>query len=136
MSRVLRKYDSGVRADADITGPWHIVAAVRQRPQIIAAMVGKIDDHYHVVARPSLIPAVECEKLVGVVDVVHVHVLSLQASCGVEPIAPQPNQVAVEGPDALESIALRPIELTCIRPGARLQEFLPHEDHGNTGDGK
>src|SRR6266404_1070446 len=105
-------------------------------PVGVVATVGKIDDHYYVVARASLIPAVKCEKLVGVVDVVHVHVLRLEPPRGVEPIAPHSNQVAVVGPVAVEPIALRPIELTCIRPRARLQEFLPHEDHGNAGDGK
>src|SRR5207244_11115012 len=99
----------------------------------VIAAIGKINDHDHIVARPSLITAVTGDDLVDIVHVMDVDMLSLESPCGIEPITPQANEVSVQCSDADESVGFGPIEFARIRPGAPFQKFLAHEDHGDAG---
>ena len=65
-----------------------------KRIAVIAAVAKVCHDH-HIVARSAVFPAMECDHLIGVVDVMDVDVLATKTARLLEPVAAQPDEVAI-----------------------------------------
>jgi hypothetical protein len=55
--------------------------------------------------------------------VMYVHLMPFQATCRVEPIAAQMDQVAVEGAYSRKPLGLRPVERAGVGPFPPFEEF-------------
>src|SRR4029077_2934436 len=76
----------------------------------VVATVAKVCQDHDIIARPSVFPTMKRNHLVSVVDVMDVDLLTTKTARLIEPIAPQPNQVAIEKVDTGVRVKLRPVE--------------------------
>ena len=112
-------------------------AGAREAEEVgIVGLVGEVKDDDDIVAGAALVPTMEGENFSGVVDVKNVEILAAKAGCVVEPVAAEPNKVAIEIQDASESRGFGPVERSSIAPRAAFEKFLPLKNHGNAGRGE
>src|SRR5947207_935532 len=60
------------------------------------SLIGKVQDHNHVVPSPALVPAMKPNNLVGWVDMVQVHILPAQTAGIIEPVPAQMDKIPIE----------------------------------------
>ncbi len=102
----------------------------------VVATVADVDDHDHVVAGPAVVPAVEGDHVVLVVDVVDVDVVAPQTTGAAVTIAAKVDEVAVEVQDALVGVFLAPVDrILVVEPGV-LEDLLSLEEHRDARRGE
>ena len=76
----------------------------------ILRLVEEVGDDHDVVRRAALVPTVEGEELAFVVQVIDLGELPAEAAGEAVAVEPQPDEVAVQPNDAVELVALVPID--------------------------
>src|SRR5215469_2951609 len=67
--------------------PHSPVARSREAQRIaVVTAVSKICNDHDIVARATIFPAMKCNDLIGVVDVMHVDVLATETACLIKPV--------------------------------------------------
>src|SRR4030095_9328520 len=102
----------------------------------VVAAVSKVCNDHHIIARSAVFPTMKCNHLISVIDVMDIDVLAPKTPRLIEPVAAQPNQVAIESVDTRVGIKFRPIERGRVAKVFIFKKLLALKDHGNTGSGK
>src|SRR4029077_4789319 len=98
--------------------------------------VQKVGDDYDVVPRAAFVPTMVGEKFAVIMQVIDPRGLPAEAAGEAVAIEPQPNKVAVQSNDAVELVALVPIDGDRVAEIISLQEFLALEEHGDARRGE
>ena len=96
----------------------------------------EVGDDHDVVRRSALVPAVEGDDLAFVVQVIDLGELPAEAAGEAVAVEPQPDEVAVQPNDAVELVALVPVDGDRVAEPSPFEEFLALEEHGNAGSGE
>src|SRR5207253_4593408 len=99
-------------------------------------MVTKVCNDQHIVAGPAVFPTMKCNHLISVVDVIDVDLLAAKTARLIEPVATQPNQVAIESFDTRVSIKLCPIQGGRVAEVSVFKKLLALKDHWDAGGSK
>lgn len=76
------------------------VTSARESQGIAAiAAVAKICNDHHIVTRTAVFPAMKCNHLISVVDMMDIDVLASQTARLIEPVPPQPHQISIKSID-------------------------------------
>ena len=97
----------------------------------ILRLVKEVSDDHDVVRRAALVPTVVGEELAFVVQVKDSGELPAETAGEAVAVEPQPDEVAVQPNDAVELVALVPIDGDRVAEIISLEEFLALEEHGD-----
>jgi hypothetical protein len=102
----------------------------------ILRLVQEVGNDHDVVRRAALVPTVVGEELAFVVQVIDPGELPAEAAGEAVAIEPQPDEVAVQPNDAMELVALVPIDRNRVSEPISRKEFLALEEHGDARRGE
>jgi hypothetical protein len=118
-----------IAVETELPGP-----SVRETDDVtLLRFVEEVGNHHDVVAWAALVPTVVGDELAFVAQVKNLGGLAAEAAREVVAIEPQPDQVAVQPNDAVELVALVPVNRDRVAEIISLEDSWPWKSMGMPG---